>query len=506
MAFDGTNFSLDALIGPAEDQTPSPSEGPPERGRLLIVDDDPSMLRACERMLGQEGFDTIATGEPERAAELADSESFDVALVDLRMPVCDGLKLMQHLQRRRPDLPVILMTGYADIDTAVTAVKQGAFDFLTKPFESGDELVMRLEKAVAHRRLLEKTRRLEAEVGERYNFDNIVGESSRIREVYRLVAKVAPSSSNVLIQGESGTGKELIARGIHFNSLRRDRSLVTVNCSAITESLFESELFGHEKGAFTGAIQRKRGLFEEAHTGTIFLDEIGEVPLSIQPKLLRVLQEGEIRRVGGTDVIRVDVRVIAATNRDVAAMVAEGTFREDLYYRLNVINVQLPPLRERREDIPLLVHHFLNKYAGTGRSITPDALQALEEYAWPGNIRELENVVERAVVLAEGDSIGLQALPAHLVREIDLGGIKGQLPLEGPYRDAKQTFLQQFDRAYGALLLERAKGNVTLAAEMAGMDRSNFRKILKRAGLLRGMNDEGESTFEVESIEAPAGT
>lgn len=459
-----------------------------DKGTILVLDDDASMLRACERLLCLEGFEVITSSEPEQAIELIDAHSVDAALIDVRMPSVDGLALLRVLQTKRPDVVVLLMTAYADIDTAVQAVKGGAFDFLTKPFENADEAVARLHKAVEQRRLIAKTRWLERQVGERYRFSNIIGHAPKVREIFNLIEKVAPSDSTVLIEGESGTGKELVARSIHFNSLRKDRPFVTLNCSAISETLFESELFGHEKGSFTGAVQRKRGLFEEAHYGTIFLDEIGEVPLSVQPKLLRVLQEGEIRRVGGTEVIRVDVRIIAATNKSLADMVAAGRFREDLYYRLNVINLHLPPLRERREDIPLLVHHFLHKYAPRGggpvKTIAPEALQILESYGWPGNIRELENVIERAVVLEEGPAILPKDLPATMVESIEWHGLKGLPPLERSYRDAKEIILQRFDQAYGQNVLTRAAGNITAAAKYAGMDRSNFRKILQRAGLL----------------------
>ncbi len=470
---------------PADEQAPAARPMRDERGTILVVDDDDSVLRACDRLFRQEGFDVVITAEPERALDLIESREVDAALVDVRMPSIDGLQLLKVLQRKAPDVTVLLMTGYADINTAVEAVKSGAFDFLTKPFENPDEVILRLDKAIEHRRLLRKTRVLEREVEERYRFSNIIGHSPKLQEVFRLIEKVAPRDSSVLIEGESGTGKELVARSIHFNSNRRDRPFVTLNCSAISENLFESELFGHEKGSFTGAIQRKRGLFEEAHQGTIFLDEIGEVPLSVQPKLLRVLQEGEIRRVGGNEQLKVDVRVIAATNRNLQEMVREGQFREDLYYRLNVIHVPLPPLRERREDIPLLVRHFLDKYSSRDdvKTISVEALRIMEGYSWPGNIRELENIIERAVVLEEGHVISIDALPAHLLENVEWAGLKGSAPLDKPYREAKQIFMDQFDQAYGSFMLERAHGNVTLAADLAGMDRSNFRKVLRRAGL-----------------------
>jgi two-component system response regulator HydG len=458
-----------------------------ERGTILVVDDDASMLRACERLLSQEGFRVITTGDPGRALELTESGDVDAAVIDLKMPEIDGLSLLRIMRSKRPEVVVLLMTAYADIDAAVTAVKGGAFDFLTKPFENADSVIARLDRAVEHKRLRSKAHLLEREVGERYRFSNIVGHAPNLQHIFRLIEKVAPSDSNVLINGESGTGKELVARSIHFNSARKDQPFVTLNCSAVTETLFESELFGHERGAFTGAVQRKRGLFEEAHHGTIFLDEIGEVPMSVQPKLLRVLQESEVRRVGGNETLTVDVRIIAATNKDLAQEVAAGRFREDLYYRLNVITIPLPPLRERKQDIPLLVQHFLEKYAARGsgeiKSISTEALQVLENYAWPGNIRELENVIERAIVLEEGGVIDPRDLPANLLENTEWAGLKGDIPMDRGYREAKQVFLDRFDKAYGKMMLQRYEGNVTLAAEAAGMDRSNFRKILQKAGL-----------------------
>lgn len=388
---------------------------------VLIVDDEPNYLVILEELLAEEGYTVLTAENASRGFELAVGHEVDVVVTDMKMPGIDGMTFLDNLHKLKPDLPIIMMTAYGTIERAVEAMKKGAFDYICKPFEN-EEFKMIVARAVEHYRLLKRNRELEEEVKNRYSFRNIIGKSPAMEKVFYVVEKIAPSRSTVLITGESGTGKELIAKAIHYQSLRRDKPFVSVNCGALPETLLESELFGHERGAFTGAIQQRKGRFELAHEGTLFLDEISEIPLHLQVKLLRVLQEMEFERVGGTQTIRVDVRIIAATNRDLKKEVELGRFRSDLFYRLNVVNIHLPPLRERVEDIPLLVTHFLDKYSkesGRETSLTVDkeTMKCLMEYRWPGNVRELENVIERAVLLSRGDTITLADLPLE-VRQI----------------------------------------------------------------------------------------
>ena len=377
-----------------------------------------------------------------------------------------------------------MMTAFATVETAVEAVKSGAFDYLTKPFANIESAILTVLKAGRHKRLVQRNRELESLLEIREGFEGLVGSSPQMQRVFELIDGVAYSCSTVLIQGESGTGKELVARAIHHRSPRRAQSFVAINCSALTDTLLESELFGHEKGSFTGALNTTRGLFESASSGSIFLDEIGQVPQQTQVKMLRVLQEGELKRVGGNEIRKVDVRVIAATNVDLAQAVRQGEFREDLFYRLNVITIGLPPLRERVEDIPLLALHFLRKYNGrTGKTLTginPEAMQALENYTWPGNVRELENVIERAVVLGRGPEVELRDMPEALRGRLPTRRENGSPLADRPYRQAKEIALSEFERRYVTEMLINAGGNVTQAARLAGMDRSNFKRVMKR--------------------------
>ena len=451
---------------------------------VLVVDDDPGLLRAVKTILTREKYHVVTADCAEAGLAMLANTAVDAALIDLQMPGMNGLELLRILRRDHERLPVVMMTGYATVPTAVRAVKDGAFDFLTKPFESIDIVANATRKAVAHRRLVERNRYLESALEVRDRYEDMVGRSPKMREVFELAESVSYSASNVLIQGESGTGKELVARAIHFRSPRRDKPFIVINCSALTETLLESELFGHVKGAFTGATGNKRGLFEAANTGTIFLDEIGDIPHSTQVKLLRVLQEGEIKRVGTTDVTRVDVRTIAATNVDLPQAMKDGRFREDLFYRLNVITVSLPPLRERAEDVPLLAYHLLrrtNRKIGKDvKGFDADVLEVLQTYRWPGNVRELENVIERAVVLCRSDVIQLRDLPPHLrqpsyVKSSDQGEY-GQLE----FAPAKLLAISAFEKRYLTQLLARSGGNISQASRDAGLDRSNFRRILKK--------------------------
>ncbi|HEY6414897.1 MAG TPA: sigma-54 dependent transcriptional regulator, partial [Acidimicrobiales bacterium] len=364
--------------------------------RLLVVDDEQSMREWLNIALSQDGFEVESAGNGEDALKVLERTPVDLALVDLRMAGFDGLETLRRIKQLDDSVSVVIMTAYATAETAVQALKEGAYDYIIKPFKV-DELRHLVQKALEERRLRGENLRLRDEVARRYQFGNLIGKSPKMQEVFSTIARLGDTKATVLITGESGTGKELVAKAIHFNSSRKERAFVAVNCGAIPQELMESELFGHVKGAFTGAVAAKQGLFEVADGGTLFLDEVTELPLHLQVKLLRVLEDPEIRPVGGVRPVRVDVRIVAATNRDVSQTIAAKTFREDLFYRLNVISLRIPPLRERREDIPLLVTHFLEKFAAGGppKLISPDVLSALERYGWPGNVRELEHVIER---------------------------------------------------------------------------------------------------------------
>ena len=384
---------------------------------LLIIDDEKNYLLVLEDLLSEAGYQVMTADSGSKGLELALASDLDVLITDMKMPGLDGMTLLERVHAEKPDLPVIMMTAFGSVEKAVEAMRKGAFDYILKPFKN-EELKLTIRKAYEHHQLLRRNRYLTQELQDRYQFSNIIGKSAPMQRVYELIEKVAPAKATVLISGESGTGKELIARAIHFNSPRRDLPFITVNCGALPETLLESELFGHEKGSFSGAISQRKGRFELAHEGTLFLDEITEMSPPLQVKLLRVLQEMEFERVGGSTTLRVDVRVVAASNRNLKEEVAAGRFRSDLFYRLNVVHVQMPPLRDRPDDIPLLVSHFLSKYGkGAGKSkisIDSDALRSLMDYQWPGNVRELENAIERAVILASGDRIQLRDVPAEI--------------------------------------------------------------------------------------------
>ncbi len=449
--------------------------------RILVVDDEEDMLENCSRILDRLGYEPLLESDGGKGVVRFEQEHPVVTLTDLRMPGMDGLEVLRTIRQIDPDALVILFTAFATVETAVEAVKEGAFDYIPKPF-SADQLRLVIERALTQRRLLEENRRLREQLTETYRFENIVGRSRPMAQVFDLIKKVAASEANILVVGESGTGKELIARCIHANSHRAARAFVPVDCASLPEHLLESELFGHEKGAFTGAIATRRGLFEEANGGTSFLDEVGDIPLPLQAKLLRVLQERQVRRVGGNRFIDVDVRVISATHQNLAEMLQEGKFREDLYYRLNVISLPLPPLRDRPGDIPLLAYHFLRKYAAQSgkeiKGISPETLELLEAYPWAGNVRELQNVMERAVVLAEVEMINPVELPASL-----------RLPQKAPaalvadhlsLKKAKRQWLEAFEREYLVALLKKHQGNISQAAKTAGVDRKTIHRLIKR--------------------------
>src|SRR5512139_1550919 len=388
-----------------------------EKVRILIAEDEKNQRDLLEGFLIKEGFSVEAVANGRESLQKLKGNFFDMALIDYKMPELDGAQTLKEIRRLYPDLPVIMMTAYGTVETAVAAMKEGALDYLTKPIDL-DELLLMLQRIIERSNLIRENRELKVKLQERYTFANIVYGSPNMEEVMGLVARVAPSQATILVIGESGTGKELIANAIHYASLRSTKPLIKVSCSAIPETLLESELFGHEKGAFTGAAQRRIGRFEEADTGTIFLDEIGDLSPGIQVKLLRILQEKEFQRVGSNLTLRTDVRVITATHRNLEEAVKKDLFREDLYYRLNVISIHLPPLRERREDIPPLIDHFLKKFSKENQKsildISKEARALLLRYPYPGNVRELENIIERAVVLCRRDIITTQDLPFHL--------------------------------------------------------------------------------------------
>ncbi|MGH8067092.1 MAG: sigma-54-dependent transcriptional regulator [Candidatus Entotheonellia bacterium] len=444
-------------------------------GEILVVDDDARMRELVVKVLAREGYSVRSLPRGQEVLQALEEGPADLIISDIRMPEMDGLTLLQEVKRVAPETSVLLMTAFGSINTAVQAIKAGAYDYLTKPFKM-DEAIIVVRRAMEERQLRAEVRALREEVSTKYNFSNILGKSKPMLDLFALIKKVAGSRSTVLIQGKSGTGKELVAKATHYNSPRRARPLVTVNCSAIPKDLLESELFGHLKGAFTGAIANKRGLFEEADGGSLFLDEIGELSPELQVKLLRVLQEREIRRVGDTRTISVDVRLIAATNRDLAQAVKEGLFREDLYYRLNVIPIVLPDLKARTEDIPVLVTHFLMKYAKEAdppiEGIAKDAMRLLMEYDWPGNVRELENIIERAVILGRGPQILPEDLPAHLHTH------QTRVPYQSKATSPHRPTLEDLERDYIATILRETRWHQMQAAHILGIDRRTlYRKI-----------------------------
>jgi two-component system response regulator HydG len=467
--------------------------------RVLLVDDEPGVRRSLARVLMDKSFDVLTAEDWPTALALLESGTVDVMLVDMQMPKMHGMDLLARVKSAHPEVEVIMMTAFANVDDAVAAVRNGAYDFLTKPFPSNEVVAMAISKAAERKHLLDRMGVLEQRLEQKENFGELIGSTQRMREVYRLALGVAPTQATVLVLGESGTGKELIARAIHQSSNRSDQPFVAVNCSAIPVDLVESELFGHVRGAFTGAFSQRVGLFEAANKGTVFLDEIGDLPLQAQVKLLRVLQDGEVKRVGSNELFTVDARVIAATNADLKSKIAAGTFREDLYYRLHVIVIRVPPLRQRKDDIPLLAYHFLHKYARRmNRDITRiglEAMRLLREQPWPGNVRELENAIEHAVVMAKGTSITPADLPFAKDRHA-AGAGQGDAAADGdndalllglrtlldlPFAHAKRRATEIFEQAYMQALLKRTSGNVSEAARQAGLDRSNFRRVLKKA-------------------------
>src|SRR5881275_167883 len=439
-------------------------------GTILVVDDEEIMREILETLLTREGYEVRLASSGAEGLELARAMPFDAAIVDIMMPGIDGIATLDELKRIDEDLAVIIITAYASVGSAISAMKAGAFDYITKPFKN-DEVLVVIRNAIERRRLVHENRALRQNIQERYHkFANIIGRSSRMRQVFDLI-----------IQGESGTGKELVARAIHAHSSRADRAFVTVNSGNLPPDLLESTLFGHVKGAFTGAVYPKKGLFDLADKGSIFFDEIGNVPLETQAKLLRVIQERDFMRLGGMETIKVDVRIIAATNVDLRQMMEEGKFREDLFYRLHVISIQLPPLRDRKDDIPLLVHHFLEKYGDENRKrdleLTPEALDLLTEYDWPGNVRELENVIERAVVLTPGARIGVELIPDHVKKAPNFHMPQFVVPPEGiSFKDV----ITDFEKRLIESTLEVAGGVQKRAAELLHIKPTTLNEMIKR--------------------------
>jgi DNA-binding NtrC family response regulator len=459
--------------------------------RLLIVDDEPEMVENLTRLLRREGYRCLSATDGKKGLELLESQRPDVVLTDLKRHGVDGMDLLRRAHELDPGLPVIVITAFSTIESAVAAIKEGAFDYLPKNF-SADQLRVSVERALRQRRLHVENRNLREQLQTTFRFESLLGRSPAMARVFELVRKAARSEANILVQGESGTGKELIARAVHANSPRATRPFIPVDCASLPEQLLESELFGHEKGAFTGAIKAKPGLMESAAGGTLFLDEIGEMPLGLQAKLLRALQERQIRRVGGNALVDVDVRVVSASNRDLRASAAKGEFRDDLFYRIDVIAIQLPPLREREGDVQLLAHAFLERYGkGRLRGFDDAVLAALQAYHWPGNVRELQNVIERACALADGDRLEVGDLPDYVVAGAAGAGaraVEGVSDLEAaraaayglPLKDAKDHWMNVLEASYLRDLLVRHEGNVSAAAKAAGIDRKTFHRLINK--------------------------
>lgn len=441
--------------------------------QILVVDDEKNMRETLSSILKDEGYQVTTAESAEKALKNMEEAFFSIMIADLKMPGMDGVELLRRAKKISPEMEVLMITAYPTVATAVEAMKQGAYDYIVKPFNP-EEIILTIKKVVKHQRVLEENRRLREELSSKYQLKDIIGASGKMKTVYQLVRKVAPTSSTVLIEGESGAGKELLAQAIHSLSPRRPHPLVSVNCAAMPRELLESELFGHEKGAFTGATRMKPGKFELADKGTIYLDEVADMSPDLQAKILRVLQEREFERVGGTRKISVDVRIIAATNRHLKKEMEEGKFREDLYYRLNVIRIWLPPLRERRDDIPLLVKHFLNKYSLTedqrGKiKVAPQVMNLFIGYDWPGNVRELENVMERALILSKGEVIKVDSLPSEIT------GVRPPQLTGGTLEERESQIIRDE--------LERTGGDHKKTASNLGIARTTLWRKIKKYNL-----------------------
>ena len=460
------------------------------KDKILVADDEQSMREFLDIMLKKEGYKVSLASNGEEVVKLIDNDLFDLVLLDIRMPKLDGITALKKIKAITPDTVVIMITAYASADTAIKAMKEGAYDYITKPFKV-EEIKLIIKNALEKKNLQKENILLKQVVRDRYHFGNIIGQSPKMVVLYDLLEKVSPTKTNILIAGESGTGKELVAKAIHYNSPRKEKPFVTLNCGAIPESLIESELFGHMKGAFTDAIATKKGLFEVADEGTIFLDEISELPLLMQVKLLRVLQDKEFKRVGGTEDIRVDVRIISATNKDLEGAVREKLFREDLFYRLNVIQIKLPPLRERKEDIPILANHFLKKYSEELNknilNISPETHQILLHYEYPGNVRELQNIIERAVALEGSQELTATNLNSYLSEQPLLK--KGSMDIEIPNEGIDlEKIVEDLERTLLLKALDKTKGIKKKAAELLHINFRSMRYRLEKYGLNHGVD------------------
>jgi two-component system response regulator PilR (NtrC family) len=451
--------------------------------KILVVDDELSMREFLSILLEREGYSTRLAENAESALQLLESEDFALVISDVNMPGLDGIKLLERIKKLTPETAVLLITAFSTAEQAVEAMKLGAYDYIAKPFKV-EEIKILVRNALEKRTLQKENIRLKQEIQERYSFSGLIGKSKKMREVYTLIEKVSTSNTNVLVLGESGTGKELAAKAIHYNSPRKDKPFVPVNCGAIPENLMESELFGHKKGSFTGAIADRPGLFEQAEGGTLFLDEIGEIPLQLQTKLLRVLQEREFRKVGGTEDKRADVRIVAASNRELEEQVNEGSFREDLFYRINVVQIRMPSLRERPEDIPLLVEHFHKKFVESpheGETITSGALKVLLSYSFPGNVRELENIIERCMVLGD-KTISVDSLPPRLLEYQQAPATNDVYAIPGEGMNL-EAYLDGIEKRFLLQALEKSGGVKKKAAELLGLTFRSFRYRLAKFGM-----------------------
>jgi len=448
--------------------------------RILIADDEEVMRDSLSDWLREDGYDVIAVASGAEAVEKVKSEPWSVLMVDLKMPGMDGMEVVRQVKKISPELPIIMVTAYATVDTAVQAMKEGAYDYIAKPFDP-EQVGLAIRKIIAHQEVLEENVALRQALRKQHEFQNLIGKSRKMHEIMETVQTIADSTANILISGESGTGKEVVARAIHRSSLRREKPFMAVSCAAIPETLLESELFGYEKGAFTGATAQKRGRLEQAEDGTFFFDEIGEMSLKSQVDLLRVLQEREFRRVGGEALVRLEARVISATNKNLKKLVQEGKFREDLYYRLNVIPIHIPPLRERKEDIPLLALHFLKKYAvENGKHLndfSPEAMELLLKYDWPGNVRELENAVERAVIVAAGSLVHLENLTVE--GGVTVRGVSEITSISG------SATLEEVEKAHILKVLKANDLNVKKCSDILGIDRTTLYKRMKEYGVAK---------------------
>jgi two-component system response regulator PilR (NtrC family) len=476
-------------------------------GSILVIDDEEVMRDVLQTLLQGAGYSVTLAEDGPAGLALARKQSFDAAIVDVMLPELGGLEVLEELKRADPDLVVLMITAFASVETAITAMKKGAFDYIAKPFKHEEALHI-LRNGLNQRRLQDENRQLRTALKDQSRFTEIVGKSPRMQQVFGLISQAAPSRSTILVVGESGTGKELVAKAVHANSPRAEKPFVVVNSGSLPHELLESNLFGHLKGAFTGAVYAKKGLFELADRGTLFFDEIGNIPLETQAKLLRVMQEREFMRLGGVEVVKVDVRIVAATNSDLARAVEEGRFREDLYYRLNVIAIQLPPLRHRKEDIPALIAHFSDKYARENSKpvpkVTATALQALLDYDWPGNVRELENVIERGVVLTTDGSIDRDLIPDHVRHRASFSVPSLTVPPEGiNLRDV----ISNFERRLIESTLESTGGVQKEAARLLGLKATTLNEMIKRHNIQlpreRRATRESEETLEKPSPARP---